>query len=118
MTGRGCVEESGFNKRRGERKNTGIAGRYRTGSGTPRDVWITDLSQTGCRFYDRFGTMQPGKALTLRIGTFGPVPAKVRWWENHTNGVQFEEPLHESVFEHICENLSETVPDGLETGDE
>lgn len=103
--------------RRGSRQTVGIEGRYRTGSGQPRDVWITDLSRTGCRFYDRFGTMQKGKALTLRIGTVGPITAHVRWWENHTNGVEFVSPLHESVFEHIVSNMSEHVPSNLETGD-
>ncbi|MDC0886543.1 hypothetical protein OAS19_01985 [Altererythrobacter sp.] len=102
---------------RAARKVVGVEGRYRTGSGQPRDVWITDLSQSGCRFYDRFGTMQEGKAITLRIGTVGPIAAHVRWWDNHTNGVQFETPLHESVFDHIVANMSEHVPPNLQTGD-
>lgn len=102
---------------RDERRRIGIVGRYRTGSGIARDVWITDLSRTGCRFFDRFGTMQPGKALTLKIGSVGPLPATVRWWENQVNGVQFEQPLHESVYDHICANLSEHRPDDLDGPD-
>ena len=103
-------EDQNIGKRQAHRKAVGIEGRYRTGSGVPRDVWVTDLSKTGCRFYDRFGTMQAGKPITIKIGGFGPIPAIVRWWDNHTNGVQFEQPLHDSVFEHICTNLSDTVP--------
>ena len=103
--------DENIGKRQSARKNVGIEGRYRTGAGVPRDVWVTDLSKTGCRFYDRFGTMQAGKAITIKIGNVGPIPATVRWWDNHTNGVQFEQPLHDSVYEHICSNLSDVVPE-------
>ncbi len=95
---------------RPKRASVGLQGKYRRGSGTARDVWITDLSQSGCRFYDKFGTMKPGTAITLRLGEFGPIPAVVRWWDNHTNGVEFLEPLHISVFEHVCEQLSDAPP--------
>ena len=104
-------EEDEIIKREDSRKRVGIEGRYRTGSGVPRDVWITDLSRTGCKFYDRFGTMQAGKAITIKVGSVGPIPATVRWWDNHVNGVQFEQPLHDSVYDHICNNLSDVVPD-------
>jgi hypothetical protein len=107
-------DDDNIGKRMASRTRVGIEGRYRTGSGIPRDVWITDLSKTGCRFYDRFGTMQQGKAITIKIGTVGPIPATVRWWDNHVNGVQFEQPLHDSVFEHICAHLSEHVPSKFE----
>lgn len=108
-------DDSQSGKRRDGRKRIGIVGRYRTGSGIARDVWITDLSRGGCRFFDRFGTMQPGKSLTLRIGTIGPIEAKVRWWESQVNGVEFRQPLHESVYAHICANLSECPPADLES---
>ena len=104
-------------KRRERRKRVGIQGQYRTGSGVPRDVWVTDLSKTGCRFYDKFGTMQPGKALTLRLGTVGPIPAIVRWWDNHVNGIEFEQPLYDSVYHHICDNLSEEPTSDLDNWD-
>ncbi len=98
-------------KPRAERATVGVQGKYRRGSGVARDVWITDLSQAGCRFYDRFGTMKPGTEITLRLGTFGPIPAIVRWWDNQVNGVEFIEPLHISVFEHVCSQLSDKPVD-------
>ena len=90
-----------------QRRNVGIAGRYRSGRGVSRDVWITDISETGCRFYDRFGNMIPGTEITIRLGPVGPIDAQVRWLDQHVNGVQFLQPLHVSVFEHIVANLSE-----------
>lgn len=107
------MEDDNTGKRQTGRKRIGIQGRYRTGSGRPRDVWITDLSRSGCRFYDKFGTMQKGKALTIRIGSVGPIPAIVRWWDNQVNGIEFEQPLHDSVYEHICANMSEVPAEAL-----
>ena len=103
MTGDDNIGQRGAERQRVDR-------RAFTGSGVPRDVWITDLSKTGCRFYDKFGTMLAGKPITIKIGTVGPIPATVRWWDNCVNGVEFEQPLHDSVFEHICANLSDKVP--------
>lgn len=107
-------DERYIGKREKARTAVGIQGRYRSGSGVPRDVWVTDLSQNGCRFFDRFGTMQKGKSITIRIGNVGPIPATVRWWDNHVNGIAFDQPLHDSVYAHICANLSETPPEEIE----
>lgn len=104
----GPPEESD-ESRHNERHKVGIDGRYRCGRGVSRDVWITDISETGCRFYDRFGNMAPGTDITIRIGPVGPIDAQVRWLEQHVNGVEFLQPLHVSVFEHIVANLSEPV---------
>jgi hypothetical protein len=82
-----------------------IAGRYRTGSGVPKDVDILDLSESGCRFYDRFGRMIPGTVISLRIGPIGPVVATVRWRTQYIVGAEFETPLYGPVFEHIRAQL-------------
>lgn len=103
--------EKSDDARNKERRKVGIEGRYRSGRGVPRDVWITDISESGCRFYDRFGNMKPGTDITIRIGPVGPIDARVRWLEQHVNGVQFAQPLHVSVFEHIVANLSEAPED-------
>jgi hypothetical protein len=100
------TDDGGIGRREAERRAVGIEGRYRCGSGTPRDVWVTDLSQTGCRFFDRFGTMKAGTPITIRLGTLGPIPAIVRWWNNQVNGIEFAEPLHVSIYDHLCSQLS------------
>lgn len=97
--------------RRDERRNVGVEGRYRTGNGVPRDVWITDISRTGCRFYDRFGNLPPGTSISIRIAGIGPIDATVRWLEQHVNGIEFVNPLYDAVYDHICANLSEKPGD-------
>lgn len=91
--------------RQKSRHGISVQGRYRTGSGVPKDVDILDISETGCRFYDRFGRMVPDTEISLRIGPIGPVVATVRWCRDHVVGVQFENPLYGPVFEHIRETL-------------
>lgn len=92
------------------RREVGIEGRYRRGSGVPRDVWVTDISRTGCRFYDRFGNLKPGTVISIRLAGIGPIEAVVRWLDQHVNGVEFTQPLYDAVYDHICDNLSEKPP--------
>jgi hypothetical protein len=87
-----------------------VPGRYRTGTGVAKDVDILDISESGCRFYDRFGRMIPGTQISLRIGSIGPVVATVRWCEAQVVGVQFENPLYGPVFDHIRATLDRRWP--------
>ncbi|WP_324260796.1 PilZ domain-containing protein [Altererythrobacter sp. H2] len=89
-----------------------VPGRYRTGSGVAKDVDILDLSETGCRFFDRFGRMIAGTEISLRIGAIGPVIATVRWCRQQVVGVEFEKPLYGPVFEHIRDELDTRKREG------
>ena len=80
------------NARRDDRFEIAIEGRYRTGTGVPKDVRILDISESGCRFYDRFGRLEPDKEISIRIGPIGPVVATVRWCVNHVVGIEFQRP--------------------------
>ena len=75
-------------------------GRLRTGTGA-RDVTIVDLSEQGCRIYDRLGYLKPGLACTIRIGPIGPVDATIRWQEVPYSGLRFDRPLYPAVLDHI-----------------
>lgn len=86
-----------------------VQGRYRTGNGTARDVPIIEISETGCRFYDRFGRLSADTELSIRIETIGPIVATVRWCKKNIVGVEFERPLYGPVFEHIRNQLSQGV---------
>jgi len=78
-----------------------VWGQYRMRSGVRRDVPIKDLSETGCRFYDKFSSLLPGAEITLKIETLGPFPATVRWQEGGYVGVEFEHRLYGPTFDHI-----------------
>jgi hypothetical protein len=87
--------------RRNERHPVEIQGRYRTGSGQPRDVIVTDLSKSGCRIFDRFCNLDLGRFITLRIGSIGPIDAKVVWRKSDVAGLQFGNDIHPQVLEHM-----------------
>ena len=83
-----------------ERHELTILGKIYTGQGS-RDVTILDLSESGCRFHDRFGMLAGETPLTIKIGPIGPVAARVRWRRKEYVGLQFDSPLHPSVLAHI-----------------
>lgn len=95
------------NQRREPRHEVQVAGRYRSRVGTARDIWIKDISETGCRFFDKFSVLPIDTNITFRVGTIGPIPARVRWREKSVVGIQFDNPLHPSVLEHIVRTMDE-----------
>ena len=99
-------EQMIYEARRMPRFEITVQGRYRTGSGIARLIPIFEISETGCRFYDRFGRLAPGAEISIRIENIGPIVATVRWCKDHIVGVQFERPIYGPVFEHIRDKLA------------
>ncbi len=90
-----------------DRHLTLIPGRYRMGKGVAHAVTITNLSERGCRFHDRFGRLTPGAFLTVKIGPVGPIEGNVVWHCDHMAGVEFRDKLHPSVLDHIRAHIDE-----------
>jgi hypothetical protein len=82
------------------RHDLSIIGKILTGSGV-RDVTIVDLSEQGCRFQDRSCNLRPEMAISVRIGSVGPIRSTVRWRRGEHVGIHFDNPLYPSVLEHI-----------------
>jgi len=99
--------ETKVEKRGGKRREIGAWGRYRTGRGVARDVKILDVNEKGCRYVDRFGSLAPDTRITMKIGNIGPVLTYVRWVEGAVVGVEFVEPLHGAVLDHITQYFDE-----------
>lgn len=70
-------------------------------AGYRREVVLRDLSTRGCRFVEKGSALTRGKHITIRIGSIGPIDAMVMWNRGEIVGVQFNDPLHPSVFDHI-----------------
>lgn len=88
-------------ERQSDRHPLEVWGHYRTPAGGRRDVPLKDLSENGCRFFDKFSSLLPGAEITLRIETLGPFPATVRWQEDGYVGVEFAHRLYGPTFDHI-----------------
>jgi len=86
--------------RRDERHDIAIYGRFRY-AGRNYDVPLLDLSETGARFYDKYGSLESDTVLNLRIDEMGPFQATVRWRKGDYVGVQFERPLYGPVMDYI-----------------
>lgn len=91
--------------RREDRFTVQVAGRYRGKHGNSRDIWIKDVSEYGCRFFDRFSILEEDGEILVKLGNIGPIPAEVKWREGSTVGAQFDRPLHPSVLEHIVREM-------------
>lgn len=87
--------------RRDGRHELSVWGQYRLPNGVRRDIVFKDLSETGCRFYDKFSGLREGETISLKIDTLGPFPATVKWNRSGYIGVQFENRLYGPTFDHI-----------------
>lgn len=95
-------------KRSQKRHEVQVAGRYRARHGTSKDIWIQNLTQAGCSFHDKFSMLPVGGSIIFRIGSIGPFNATVRWCNERMVGVEFDHPLHPSVFDHIMKTMDIT----------
>jgi hypothetical protein len=91
--------------RRVMRHTVEVVGRYRSRVGVSRDIWIKDISEDGCSFFDKFSLLEVDSTILFRVGPIGPISADVRWREKSTVGVKFGQPLHPSVLAHIIRTM-------------
>lgn len=94
--------------RREPRHLVTVAGRYHERLGATHEIWVKDISEYGCRFFDKFSVLQVESAILVKVGNIGPIPAQVRWREGSVVGVEFEKSLHPSVLEHIIRFMDES----------
>ncbi|WP_095011384.1 PilZ domain-containing protein [Tsuneonella mangrovi] len=83
-----------------------VWGKYRLANGVRREVVLKDLSDSGCRFYDKFSGLRGGERISIRIETLGPYDASVVWSEGGYVGVEFAQRLYGPMFDHIRLKLS------------
>lgn len=76
-------------------------------NGGKRDILIKDLSETGCRFFDKFSGLLPDDGVEIKIEKLGPFCAVVRWSDSGYIGTEFDKPLYGPVFDHIRQRLSQ-----------
>lgn len=89
-----------FSKRYRVRHSVTIYGKFRY-NGRAYDVPLQDLSETGCRFFDRNGSLEKDTQIRLTIGGMGPFDATVRWNRQQYVGVEFDRPIYGPILEHI-----------------
>jgi hypothetical protein len=62
---------------------------------------LLDLSTDGCCLVVEVNPFTPGVRLSLKIGDMERWPGTVRWIAMHRIGIQFDQPLHPAIVEHL-----------------
>lgn len=95
-------EQTGtINRRRRDRKAVRVMADFRKPGRTPFRVTVIDLSETGCRCDTTAKTMV-GDQVWISIESFAPIQAVIRWCDHRGFGAEWMQPIHVSVFDHIC----------------
>ena len=99
---RPTLQQRSAGPRAGDRMRVAIAGTCRVGDKPEEDVRITDLAPNGCRMRAGAVGVTKTEPLVLRIGSAGPIAARLTWAKGGALGVSFEAPLDEHVIEELC----------------
>lgn len=102
ITNRPTLQQRSTSRHDRERAIVAIVGTCQIGDRPQEEVLITELGADGCRM--RAGTVGLTKTepLVLRVGTAGPIAARLMWAKGGALGVLFEEPLADDLVEALC----------------
>lgn len=95
------LQQRSASARAGDRTTVAIAGTCRVGDRPEEDVLVTDLGADGCRMRGGAVGVTKAEPLVLRIGSAGPIAARLKWTKGGALGVSFDDPLDEDVLERL-----------------
>jgi hypothetical protein len=88
-------------QRRSERPAAVGSISFRRPSEKAYSVALFDLSPQGCRIEVR-ARLDQGQLIWVSLPGLQMQPCRVRWTDGWTAGLEFEAPLHPSVFDHVA----------------
>lgn len=75
--------------------------RCRIAPGQSPEVWLTEISVIGCQIALREGLLTLGQHVVVKAKGLEGLPGTVRWLLGEAAGIEFEQPLHAAVLEHL-----------------
>lgn len=75
--------------------------RCRIAPGQSPEVWLTEISLTGCQIGVREGLLTEGRYVVIKAQGLEGLPGTVRWSLGEAAGIEFEQPLHPAVLAHL-----------------
>jgi len=90
-------------RRREGRQRMLLEVRCRIAPGQSPEVWLTEISVTGCQILVREGLLAQGQYVVIKPKGIEGVPGIVRWILGEAAGIEFERPLHEAVLTHLLD---------------
>lgn len=91
-------------QRRNERARTIATVSFRRPSEQSYKVELHDLSPLGCRI-DVRTRLSEGQIIWITLPGLQMQQCTVRWTDGWVAGLEFEQPLHPSVFEHLTDRI-------------
>ena len=88
-------------RRRTPRYEVEVDGLVSAKGGAAYPVAIANLSVEGCRFTASGRRIPAGTLLAIGVGPMGLLHARVAWRIGAVHGVNFDQPLHPAVLDHI-----------------
>jgi len=82
-----------------------ILGTCRAGTEPRRPISLLDISEDGCRFFEKHSRLSVGQPVSITIQQIGPFDAIVVWKDDALVGVRFAKPMYGPVFDHIRNQL-------------
>jgi len=87
-------------RRQEPRTSVSFEGKLSHTMGTRR-ANVHDLSAAGCRFSSPGHPLERGSFVAMRLGSVGPLDARVKWASDTMCGIQFDRDLHVAVLDHV-----------------
>ena len=90
----------------GETARSSMKAKCRSQSGGKVELTVLDLSPIGCMVDRRAWCVHPGDRIQIQLDGLGFQSAQVSWVEDDLAGIEFEQLLHEAVFERLKRSLA------------
>ena len=91
-----------FKPRDKRRRRVRVDASLRGGDGAARGARLCDLSEAGCRLEFESGALDADQAVTVRPTALEKLKGTVRWTRGNVAGVEFADPLHPAVVDHVA----------------
>jgi len=95
------VETGELRPRRDGRRKVRTDASLRDAAGGALGAELTDLSANGCRVELDEGAFDEDQVVIVQPGALGGVAGRVRWTRGNAAGVEFADPLHPAVVDHV-----------------
>jgi hypothetical protein len=81
----------------------------RSQSGGKVELTVLDLSPIGCMVDRRAWSAHPGDRIQIQLEGLGFQSARICWVEDELAGIEFEQLLHEAVFDRLKDSLASAM---------
>jgi hypothetical protein len=94
-------------RRRESRQRILMDVRCRIAPGQSPEVWLTEISVTGCQILIHEGLLEAGRNVVIKAKGLEGLPGTVRWVLGEAAGIAFEQPMHPAVLDHLLSGGSQ-----------